>query len=300
MKTKRSATHFIGFYLYYGLSWPLLRLPLPALYFISDFLFLLLYYFPGYRKKVVMGNLKNAFPEKTDNELKKIAKAFYSHLCDYFVESFAILKMSDQEFSKRCVWKNIELLDYYYSKGKSVISVFGHYGNWEWLVGLSMFTELKVLALYKPLNNTYFDRYIKDMRQRFGVHAVPLLRSYPVMLDYHNNNIPTLTFFAGDQRPVKENIRYWTRFLNQDTPVLLGTEKIAKRLDQAVVFFFMNKVKRGYYEIEIIPVTDSPRTTGEYEITEMHTRLLEMQIRKNPDFWLWSHKRWKHKMEIKL
>ncbi len=219
-------------------------------------------------------------------------------MCDSFIESFAAVNMSKRELRKRCAWKNPGILKKYYDEGKSVVAVFGHYGNWEWLLTLPLYTDYKVLALYKPLNNVYFDRFMKKLRQKFGLQTVPVIRSYPVILKYHNENIPVITFFLGDQRPVKEHIRYWTTFLNQDTPVMLGSEQIAKRLNQVVVFFKMNKLKRGYYEIEIIPVSENPKSTKMYEITERHTRLLEDQIRKRPEYWLWSHKRWKHMKEV--
>lgn len=244
---------------------------------------------------MVFNNLRNAFPEKDDADRKKIAKGYYRHLCDSFIESFATFNLSKKELDERFVWKNLDTLERYYEKGRSVVAVFGHYGNWEWLSSLPSNTRYKVLALYKPLNNVYFDRFMKKLRQKFGLHAVPVIRSYQVIFEYHNKKIPTVTFFLGDQSPIKENIRYWTKFLNQDAPVMLGTEQIAKRLDQVVVFLAINKIKRGYYEVEIIPVTENATQTKDYEITEMHTRLLEDQIRKKPEYWLWSHRRWKHK-----
>ncbi|MFO7619154.1 MAG: lysophospholipid acyltransferase family protein, partial [Thermoplasmata archaeon] len=142
------------------------------------------------------------------------------------------------------------------------------------------------------------DRFIKRLRQRFGVQVVPVIRSYAAILEHHKENIPTITYFLGDQRPIKENIRYWTKFLNQDTPVMLGSEQIARRLNQAVVFFSMNKVKRGYYEVEIIPVTEDSQSTNMYEITENHIKLLEDQITRKPEYWLWSHRRWSHKKQV--
>lgn len=295
MISARTVAHFTGFYIFYGLTRPLLWLPLRVLYLLSDFLFFLAYYYPGYRKEVVFNNLRNAFPEKDDADIKKIAKDYYRHLCDSFIESFATFNLSKKELDDRFVWKNLDTLERYYEKGRSVVAVFGHYGNWEWLSSLPSNTRYKVLALYKPLNNVYFDRFMKKLRQKFGLHAVPLIRSYQVILEYHNKKIPTVTFFLGDQSPIKENIRYWTKFLNQDAPVMLGTEQIAKRLDQVVVFLAINKIKRGYYEVEIIPVTENATQTNNYEITEIHTRLLEDQIRKKPEYWLWSHRRWKHK-----
>jgi Kdo2-lipid IVA lauroyltransferase/acyltransferase len=300
MTATRSFTHLFGFYLFYWLSWPMMRLPLRVLYLFSDLFFMIVYYFPGYRKKIVFNNLRNSFPEKNELEIRQTARSFYRHLCDSFIESFASISMSENELRKRCVWKNPELLDHYYRNGRSVVSVFGHYCNWEWMSTLPLYTNFKVLALYKPLANKYFDRFIKLQRERFGIRTIPVIRSFPVIKEYHELKIPVITFFMGDQRPIKKHIRYWTKFLHQDTPVLLGTEQIAKRFGQAVVFFSMNKIKRGYYEIEIIPVYEDSESAGQYEITETHIRLLEAQINRRPEHWLWSHKRWKHKMETAL
>ncbi len=294
MTSDRSVAHFIGFYLFYGLSRPLLLLPLQVLFMFSELLFMLAWYFPGYRKKMVLRNLHNAFPEKDHPEIKKIARGFYRHMCDSIIETFYALTMSRKEMERRVVWKNAGLLEQYYQQGRSVISVFGHYGNWEWLFSLPLYTRHRVIALYRPLSNIYFNRFMKKLRQKFGIQAVTATRSYPEILKFHNEKIPTISLFLGDQRPAGGNIRCWTRFLNQDTPVMLGSEHIARRLGHAVVFLSMRKVKRGYYEVEIIPVTEEPVSTGLYEITERHTRLLEEQIRKKPEYWLWSHNRWKN------
>jgi Kdo2-lipid IVA lauroyltransferase/acyltransferase len=298
MSIAGSVTNLMGYYIFYGLTRPLLYLPLPVLFVFSELLYLLACYFPGYRKNMVMMNLHNAFPDKSDREIKKIARGFYRHMCDSIIESFAILTMSRKELEKRVIWKNPGLLDQYYEQGRSVISVFGHYGNWELLCSLPLHTRHRVLALYKPLTNIYFDRFMKKLRQKFGVQAVAATRSYSEILRYHREQVPTISLFLGDQRPARENIRYWTKFLNQDTPVMFGSEHIARKLDHVVVFLAMSKVKRGFYEIEIIPVTEIPGSTGMYEITEMHTRLLEEQIQKRPEYWLWSHNRWKHVKEL--
>jgi Kdo2-lipid IVA lauroyltransferase/acyltransferase len=183
--------------MFYVLSWPLLKLPLRVLYFFSDLVYILIFYFPGYRKEVVFSNMRNSFPQKSDARNQRYGKGFYRHLCDSFVETFAAINMNEEEIRKRCVWKNLELLDHHYQNGKSVVSVFGHYGNWEWLSTLPLYTKYKVLALYKPLSNIYFDRFMKSMRQKYGIQTVPVIRSFPVILDYHNTNVRTLTFFSG-------------------------------------------------------------------------------------------------------
>lgn len=285
----------ISFYLLFGLIWLFTRLPMRVLYFMSDIVFVLIYYIIPYRKKLVFKNLRNSFPEYDEKQIRKIAKAFYHYLCDFFMESTIFIFMSEKEVTKRFKFINTELLDSLYSKGKSVILVFGHYGNWEWSVTLQKYTKLKTLPVYKPLHNKYFDQMFINSRQRFGSEVVPVDKIVRVLADCSKNNVLNVSYFAADQRPLMKNIQYWTTFFHQDTPVVLGPEKLAKKLDSAVVFFDIKSSKRGYYEAEFSLITDDARSTAEYEITDKFLQMLEKQIRERPAFWLWTHDRWKHK-----
>ncbi|MBN2610224.1 MAG: lysophospholipid acyltransferase family protein [Bacteroidales bacterium] len=276
--------------------WLLTLLPLNVLYILSDFFFVIIY-FAGYRKKVVMTNLQNSFPEKTITELKKIARRFYRHFCDSFIESIYALHMSENEIRKRFRYKNSEILNRFYKENKSVILVFGHYGNWDWLNGMPLITKHQVAALYHPLSNRYFDELFKRIRCRFGVKLIPMKTSYKEMLTDAQKGTLTATYFLTDQRPVWSSIRYWTTFLNQETPVLTGSEVVAAKLGQPVIYLDIQKIKRGYYEAEFEIISEHPGLAKEYEITELHTRKLENIIVKKPEYWLWSHKRWKHKRE---
>lgn len=276
--------------------WILTLLPLRALYLLSDFFFIIIL-FTGYRKKVVISNLKNSFPEKTKNELNKLAHKFYRHLCDNFIESLYALNMSENENRKRFRYKNPEVLTGLLDKNKSVILAFGHYGNWDWLNGLPLFVRHQVCALYHPLKNRYFNELFNKIRGKFGVKLIPMKTAYKEMLTSSKNNIPTIAYFLTDQRPVWSSIHYWTTFLNQETPVLTGSEVISKKLNQVVVFLDIQKIKRGYYEAEFEVICEYPLETKEFEITESHTRKLESIIIKKPEYWLWSHKRWRLKRE---
>ncbi len=276
--------------------WLLTLLPLRVLYIISDICFIIIYLL-GYRRKVVMMNLKNSFPEKSHKELKTIAHRFYHHFCDSFIESFYALNISEKEIRKRYRYKNPEILNHLFEKKKSIILVFGHYGNWDWLNSLPLYTGHLNYALYHPLRNKYFDELFIRIRGKFGVKLIPMKTAYKDMLAASKKNILTITYFLTDQRPVWSSIRYWTTFLNQETPVLTGSEVIARKLDQAVVYLDIQKIKRGYYEAEFEIITENPTETKEFEITESHTRKLESIIIKKPEFWLWSHKRWKLKRE---
>jgi len=273
------------------------NLPLRLQYVFSDLSFVLLYYIARYRRDVVNTNLARSFPEKTEAERNTIEREYYRHLCDYFIESISLQGMNAAEIRKRFTYKNIELINGLYDRGKGIILAVGHYNNWEWLAGMPLLMKHKLLGLYKPLNNPYFNKLIIRLREKFGGHAIPIAVSIKKMLEYHNKKIPTLTLFLTDQRPVAEHIEYWTNFMHQDTPVQLGTEKIGKKLDYAVVYGHVRKIRRGYYSIEFTLLAENPKETKEFEITEMHTRALENTIREQPEFWLWSHRRWSHTRE---
>ncbi|MBN2213328.1 MAG: lysophospholipid acyltransferase family protein [Bacteroidales bacterium] len=277
--------------------WLITLLPLQVLYLLSDFFFLIIYYIARYRRKVVMMNLRNSFPEKSEDEIKTIARKFYRHLCDNFIESFYVLNMSDKEIRKRYLYRNPELLRQLLKKNKSIILVMGHYGNWDWLCSLPLYFDKQVLAIYHPLTNRYFDELFNRIRNKFGVRLIQMKTAYREMLAAAKNHILTITLFLADQRPAKRSIHYWTTFLNQETPVLMGSEAIAKKLNHAVVFADIRKIRRGYYHVAFSLVCENPDQTEEFEITETHTRLLEKIIIGKPDYWLWSHKRWKHNRE---
>lgn len=282
-------------YLVYGLVRLLSYLPLSVLYLISDAIYFLIYHVFGYRKSVVTVNLQKAFPEKSNIEIYALRKEFYKHFCDLFIETFKLWTISSEEIKRRCKFSNPDFFEPYRKAGKSVVVVLGHYGNWEWLTSFSAWNNYHFLPIYKPLHNKIFDKMYQTIRARFGAKPLPKDDTLRTMLWYRNQKEFTITAFIGDQTPNKRNIHYWAQFLNQDTPILQGTERIAKKLDQPIVFVHMKKIKRGYYETDFIQLFDHPKETAEFEITEKHTQILEEIIKKDPAYWLWSHKRWKHK-----
>lgn len=283
-------------YIVYGFIWLISLLPLCVLYLFSDIIYFVLYYIVGYRRKVVETNLKNSFPEKSEEELKVIRKKFYHHLCDLSIETFKLLNMSQKSVKKRCRYNNADVVNKYFDEGKNVMIVLGHYGNFEWLCCFSLFNSRPVfLPLYKPLHNKVLDKMYIKIRSSFGAIPVPKNESLRAMMKYSRQGDPTMTCFIADQTPNKHNLNYWTNFLNQDTPVLEGTGRIAHKMGQVVVFARMRKIKRGYYEVDMYPICEDPKNTSAEEITERHTRELEKMIMEDPEYWLWSHKRWKHK-----
>ncbi len=286
-------------YILYGLIWIWSLLPLPVLYFFSDLSYYLLYDVIRYRRGVVRANLKHAFPKKTLSEIKKIERRYYRNMCDIFVELYKLIHISEKEMKRRCVFKNTEILDRYYDKGKSVIGVLGHFGNWEWMASYLLWTTRQVnfYPLYKPIHDPVTDRMMVKIRSRFGATPVPKNDILRLIINNKREGTLFLAAFIADQTPNENNLNFWMDFLNQDTPVLLGTEKIATKFNLPVISLCMRKVRRGYYEVDFVDICEEPAVLAPGELTVMHTRLLEQCIREAPELWLWSHRRWKHKRE---
>jgi len=290
----------ILFYIAYGVIWLLTLLPMPVLYLKSDFLYFIIFHIIGYRKKVVYRNLQNAFPDKDKDEIDKIARNFYKHFCDIIFETLKELNMSKAEMMKRVRYINSELINKYFNQRRSIIAVVGHYCNWEWLTGFSLQTPYHGASLYKPLNNNQFNKVFGNMRSKFGTEMIPMKQALRSIIKNKRENRLTINCYISDQSPVREELDYFTRFLNQDTAVFLGIEKLAVKFNLPVVYFKMKKIKRGYYEVEILDISGKPTETAPNEITEKHVRLLEETILEEPAYWLWSHRRWKFKPSDKL
>lgn len=288
----------IGFYIFYGLNWVVTLLPLPVLYLSSDFLYLVLYYFPSYRRKVVRTNLKNSFPEKTEEEIISIEKKFYKHLADLFIETLKLTHISKSELMRRFTVSNREVIDKLFEKKQDSIAVLGHYSNWEWLAAFPLYTNYKAVSIYKPLQNKYFDRFINKLRAKHGMVLTPMSIIIREIINDRKKGINTISAFISDQTPIKSEIKYWTTFLNQDTPVYMGTEKVATKYDMAVVFFHIQKVKRGYYNLDIELLFEYTAGLPEHMITDAHVKRLEEIISEKPEYWIWSHRRWKHKRPV--
>ncbi len=285
----------ILYYLAYSFLWVITWFPLRMLYIVSDLFFVLVYYIAGYRKNVVRTNLRNSFPEKDKKELRRIERKFYLHLCDSFIEWMYPLHRSAGYMSKYYTFKNPEVLNELYAEGKGVIGILGHYGNWEYLSLLPQYVNHKVWAIHLPQENQYFNDLINRLRSKYGVNMMTTAESFRKLLLETKAGETTMTYFLADQSPHRSKIKYWTQFLNQETPVFLGAEQIAKKLDMAVVFFDVRKLKRGHYEVAFDVLAKNPRDYPEHAITEMHVRALEKRIQAEPSWWLWTHKRWKHK-----
>lgn len=280
--------------LYYLILKPLSLLPYRVLYAISNFLAFVFYYLIPYRKKVVLSNLKNSFPDREEDEINAICKKFYAHLCDLIVESVKLFSISNKQVLRRFKVNNPEILQPYFDQGKDMIIVGGHYNNWEMLAaGIDQQVSHDTVGLYSKLSNAFFDSKMKSSRSAFGLRMVTTKDSFAYFKEKHE--IPRLTIFGADQSPTYSKSVHWTTFLNQDTAVALGTEKFAKKYNLPVVYGAINKEKRGYFSLDISVLCEKPKETLDGEITELHTRKLEQQILAQPEYWLWTHKRWKRK-----
>jgi Kdo2-lipid IVA lauroyltransferase/acyltransferase len=288
----------IGYYLFYGINWIITLLPLPVLYIVSDLLYFVLYYVVSYRRKVVAENLKNSFPEKTDEERKSIEKKFYRHLADIIIETFKAPHMTRANQKKRFTYSKLEIIDKLREEKRDIIAVLGHYNNWEWPTLLPDYLKYKTIIIYKPLQNKYFNNFVNNHRSEYGIVLTPTSHIIRDIINYRKDNINTLSVFISDQIPAKGDIKFWTTFLNQDTAVFTGAGKIASKYDMAVVFFHIQKVKRGHYNLDIELLYDHTAGLSEDVITEAHVRRLEEIIKEKPENWIWSHRRWKHKKPV--
>ncbi len=280
--------------LYYLLIIPLSVLPLRVLYFLSDILYLKLYYLFRYRVKVVRSNLLNSFPDKSREEILRIERKFYRHFCDLMFESIKLFSMSEAENRRRCTLTNPEILDEFYAKNRSVIIVSGHYNNWE--IGGTIFPKYlkhRVMGIYSPLSNAFFNKKFALSRGKLGLTLVSK-KEVSEWFALHDGE-PWVSLFATDQSPTHSKSVFWLNFLNQETAVLTGTERFAQKYNQPVVYVHIDKLKRGYYQMSLTTLCDEPTQLREGEITELHTRMLEQKIIEHPEFWLWTHRRWKRK-----
>jgi len=281
----------------YGFLWLLTRIPLPVLQVSSFFIFPFLYYIFPYRKRLVKKNIKNSFPEWDKKKLNETAREFYLYFIQSFIESLYSGVLNEENYKKRYNILNPEICNDLYDQGKSITLLLAHYGNWEWSASMQRVLKHQVLPIYKPLHNKYIDQKVKNDREKFGAHTVPMEKILRTLIEFEKQKKPTLTFFLADQRPLMAKIQYWTKFFHQDTPVVMGPEKIAHKFNHAVVFLKIIPVRRGHYEAEFVPMFDNLENIKEYQIIETYHVHLEKMIREKPEYWLWTHNRWKHKIE---
>lgn len=285
----------LAFVLIYPFLWLVSILPFRLLYVVSDGLYVFLYHIVGYRRKTVMNNLELVFPEKSNAERKRIAKRFYHHLCDMILEAIKSINISVDDMKARFKFTNIEVIKDYEKRKQSIALMCAHYGSWEWIFILQAYTSHLTFAIYKRLNNKYFDKLVRKIRARYDSYLITTKESIDVLKENKAKGLLTINGFAADQSPKKHKAYHWTKFMGIEVPVHTGAEMISKKLDMPMVFFSVKRVKRGFYETTFQTLTDSPKDYDDYVITDKFMALVERQIYEAPEYYLWTHKRWKHR-----
>lgn len=299
VKSSLSATQKILFYFLYCFLYILSLIPFGVIYILSDFLYFIAYYIIRYRRKLVRKNLKESFPQKSDNEIIEIEKNFYLWLCDYIVETIKLASISKEEMKRRVTYTNLDVLNDTLNKGYSIAFYLGHYCNWEYVTSLGLYMPENSITqqVYHPLENKVMDAIMLKLRSKMGTESVSMENILRRIGEAKRDKQQISIGFISDQVPFWNNIHYWTNFLNHDTPVLTGTERLAKKFDLACIYLDMSRRKRGYYEIDIKLLTDEPKQMKDWNITEMFFRTFEKTIQQQPEQWLWTHNRWKRTRE---
>jgi KDO2-lipid IV(A) lauroyltransferase len=284
----------LAYIIVYPFLWIISMLPFKLLYLFSDFVYIFIYHVFGYRRKTVLANLKLCFPNKPASELRIITKKFYHHLCDMILESIKSITISEKEMKKRYVFTNVEEIHTLEIENKSIVLFMGHYASWEWIFILQRHIKHKGYAVYKQLSNKYFDALVKRIRAKYDSHLITTKETFPILTKAKENNELTLNGFAFDQSPHYSKAIHWQNFMGVNVPVHVGGEILAKRLDMATLFLKVKKVKRGYYEATFIDIIKDVKNIEDYKITDASLKRVEEQIREAPEYYLWTHKRWKH------
>lgn len=292
----------IAFWLLYGTWYLLSLLPLRVHYLFSDVLYVLVAHVLRYRHRVVWKNLSEAYPDKSRAELKRLQRRFYRHLCDIVAETVKYTTISRRNIMRRMTFKGTEQVAEVLGSGQSVALLLGHYGNWEWVTSFALWmppTEREVVLgqLYHPLENKVFDRLVLKMRNRMGPVCISKNDTLRWLLEARQQGQVTMVGYINDQVPKWQNIHHWLPFLNHDTPVFTGIERITRSMNQAVVYLDVRCPRRGYYECEFQLITREPKTMGEFELTDIYFQRMQQTINRAPQYWLWSHNRWKRTRE---
>ncbi len=286
---------FVIYLLLYPLLWLISMLPFPLLYAFSDIVYVIIYHIIGYRKKVVRDNLALALPHLSEEERLVIEKKFFHHLCDIFLEMIKTMTISEKEIDKRYIFTNLELYKELEDKKKSVALMCGHYASYEWAVSMNRHISFEGYGIYKKLGNPHFDKLVKKIRNRFKATLITTRETIPTIKKNAISGHLGAYGFASDQSPMVSSAYHWNSFMGIEVPVHTGAEMLAKRFDMNVVFLRTKKVKRGYYEGTFDLLSLDAKAVPNYEITDEFLKLIEKQIYEAPEFYLWTHKRWKHR-----
>jgi len=270
-------------------------MPFSLLYFFSNVVYFLVYKVIRYRVKTVRDNIKLAFPNLSIEERLKIEKQFYVHLCDLFLEMIKTITISEKELNKRFVFTNLDLVKSYEKKQKSIILMLPHYANWEWIIGLGPYLDFKGFGVYKRLANKYFDKLFRDIRSRFNAELIPTYETSGIIRENQNKGLYGVYLFLSDQTPLLKPNLHWEKFMGVEVPVHMGAEALARKLDMNILYIKVAKVKRGFYEATFSEITDDIKSLPSYKPTRIFLDKVEQQIKEAPQYYFWTHKRWKHK-----
>lgn len=287
------------YFLVFGLLIALSVLPMRVLYVLSDALYLLAYRLAGYRRALVRRHLADAFPEKSERERRDIERGFYHWFCDYLVETVKLLTMSSRQMQRRMTFRGTDGVNRVVERGQSVAVYLGHFCNWEWITSLPLWVsgQAQCAQIYHPLENSEFDKLFVALRSRFGAVCIPMAETLRRIVKYRQQGQPIILGYISDQIPFWNNIHHWLDFLNHDTPVLTGTEKIVRSTAQVPFYADVRRVRRGYYECTFVPMTTDLQESSCWALTDEYFRRLEQSIRRQPECYLWSHNRWKRTHE---
>jgi KDO2-lipid IV(A) lauroyltransferase len=287
--------NFILYVLIYPILWCIAMLPFRIIYLFSDFIFLIVYYVIGYRKKTVRENLALALPHLTEKERRSVEKKFFHHLCDMFLEMIKTITISEKEIKKRFVFTNIEEYQKLEAMQKSIALMCAHYASYEWSVSMNYYTKIQGYGIYKKINNPYFDLLVRKIRSKFKAILITTKETIPVIVKNHTDKKLGIYGFASDQSPKITSAYHWNSFMGIEVPVHTGAEMLAKRYDMNVIFLKTKKIKRGYYEASFEILSTNTKEVPNYDITDHFLKLVEQQIYDAPEYYLWTHKRWKHR-----
>ena len=285
----------VVFILVYPLIWFVSILPFRILYVFSDIVYVLVYHVIGYRKKVVRKNIAMALPHLSEKERLNIEKKSFHHLCDMFLEMMKTMTISKKEMNKRFVFTNLELYKALEKKQKSIALMIAHYATYEWVISMNRKIEFEGFAIYKKVNNKYFDKLVRNIRSKFKATLITTSQTIPVIKENESLGHRGVYGFASDQSPQESKAFHWQKFMGIETPVYTGAEMLVKRFDMNVIFLRVKKVKRGYYEATFELMFDNPKEVPDYQISDEFLRRVEKQIYEAPEYYLWTHKRWKHR-----
>ena len=282
----------------YPIIWFISILPFRLLYIFSDCVCFFVYTIFGYRKKIVRNNIAISLPHLTEKERLNIEKKFYKHLCDMFLEMIKTMTISRKEMEKRFVFKNLDLYLELEKKGKSIALLCAHYASYEWAVSMNYHIKFEGYGIYKKLSNTYFDTLAKNIRSKFKAKLITTRETISTIEKNKRNDILGVYGLASDQSPQKSRAYHWNHFMGIEVPVHTGAEMLAKRFDMNVIFLKNKKVKRGYYEATFELMADNPKDEPNFSISDDFLKRVENQILEAPEFYLWTHNRWKHRKDL--